>query len=393
MQGSAQELPPLFKVGNVEVRPNASYSFVYDDNIFLEHKQKSLNQNGGGGRDHDFIHTFSPGLRLLAGDTVARQSAYMAFNYQARFLRFSKNSGGDAIDQNGDLQAGVYFNRLKLDLTQTLARNSDADVRTLAANGRVRRVNYDTSLSANYEVSEKTQANLLLNQGIGDYQAPLVDSATRSAALFLDYQVLPKVKMGIGGDIGYMQIDGTPDGTAANHNPNSVYYSGLVRMDWKATEKVTIGGNMGIQHMNIQEQGASDPTSFVFAVNANWKASERTSLNLSADRRRRVSNALGAQHNEETSIAANLTQQLGDALSLTLDGGYTLSHYIATTRGAAGFIRDDRYLYVKPGLSYRFLERAQAGVFYQYRRNDANASLNVNDFVNNQIGLELSYRF
>lgn len=145
--------------------------------------------------------------------------------------------------------------------------------------------------------------------------------------------------------------------------------------------------------MNIQEQGASDPTSFVFALNANWKAAERTTLGLSADRRRRVSNALGAQQNEETSFAANLSHQLADALTLTLDGGYTLSHYIATTRGAAGFIRDDRYVYVKPGVAYRFLERAQASIYYQYRRNDANAVLNANDFVNNQIGLELSYRF
>jgi len=389
IQGSAQEAPALFKVGNVEVRPSASYSAVYDDNIFLEHRHKGLALTGRPGRDHDFIHTFSPGLRLLAGDTAQRQSAYMAFNYQARFLKFSKNSAGDAIDQNGDLQAGVYFNRLKLDLTQSLIRNSDADNRNLAANGRVRRANYDTTLNAEYEVSEKTRANLILSQQIADYQAPLVDSATRSAALFLDYQVLPKVKMGIGGDIGYIQVDGN----AVNHNPNSLYYSGLVRLNWQATEKVTIGGSTGVQHMNIQEQGASDPTSFVFSLNANWKAAERTTLGLSADRRRLVSNALGAQQNEETSFAANLSHQLADALTLTLDGGYTLSHYIATTRGAAGFIRDDRYVYVKPGVAYRFLERAQASIYYQYRRNDANAVLNANDFVNNQIGLELSYRF
>jgi len=389
IQGSAQEAPALFKVGNVEVRPSASYSAVYDDNIFLEHHQKGLALNGRPGRDHDFIHTFSPGLRLLAGDTAQRQSAYMAFNYQAQFQRFSKNTGAGAIDQNGGLEAGVYFNRLKLGLVQNMTRASAADVANLAANGRVRRANYDTTLDANYEVSEKTHANLILSQQIADYQAPLVDSATRSAALFLDYQVLPKVKMGIGGDIGYMQVDGN----AANHNPNSLYYSGLVRLNWQATEKVTIGGSTGVQHMNIQEQGAKDPTSFVFALNANWKAAERTTLGLSADRRRRVSNALGAQQNEETSFAANLSHQLADALTLTLDGGYTQSHYVATTRGAAGFIRDDQYVYVKPGLAYRFLERAQASVFYQYRRNDANAANNANDFYANQIGLELSYRF
>jgi len=78
-----------------------------------------------------------------------------------------------------------------------------------------------------------------------------------------------------------------------------------------------------------------------------------------------------------------------------LDAGYSLSHYeVATSAVAsAGTVRDDQYVYVKPALAYRFLERAQASIFYQYRRNDSNLINNNNDFYNNQIGLELSYRF
>ena len=33
---------PLFQIGGVDVRPHATYSAVYDDNIFLEHKDKVL---------------------------------------------------------------------------------------------------------------------------------------------------------------------------------------------------------------------------------------------------------------------------------------------------------------------------------------------------------------
>ncbi len=385
----AQDSAPLFKIGSVEVRPNATYSVVYDDNIFLEHKALSVGSPGRPGRDHDFVHTFSPGVRLLAGDTAGRQSGYFAVDYAARFLKFSKSSGSDAIDQTGDLQAGVVFNRLKLGLSQSLLRASDADARNVAANGRVRRVNYDTSVNASYEVSEKTSAQLTVSQSIADFAAPLVDSATRSAALFFDYQVLPKLKMGIGGDIGYMQVDGN----AVNHNPNSLYYSGLVRFDWKATEKVSIGATVGLQSMNVQEAGASDPTGMVLALNADWRAAERTTLGLRADRRRRVSNALGAQQNEETSVAVVLRQGLWDSFVLNLESGFTHAHYESVTTGVAGFIRDEGYAYIKPTLSYKFMERAQASVYYQYRRNDANLAANANDFINNQLGLELSYRF
>jgi hypothetical protein len=76
VNGSAQDAPPLFKVGSVDVRPHASYSLVYDDNIFLEHKQLAIPGRGRAGRDHDWINTFTPGLKLNAGDSTQRQSAY-----------------------------------------------------------------------------------------------------------------------------------------------------------------------------------------------------------------------------------------------------------------------------------------------------------------------------
>jgi hypothetical protein len=202
-----------------------------------------------------------------------------------------------------------------------------------------------------------------LYQDVADYAAPLVDSTDRSANLYMDYQVLPKVKMGLSGGVGYYQIEGN----ATSHNPNSVLYNGRVRLNWQATEKVTIGGSAGIQAMNIQEAAARDRVGFAFDLDANWKAT----------------------------IALQVRQGLADAFSLDLDGGYTLSHYEAATSNlaVAGSIRDDNYMFLKPAVSYRFMERAQAKVFYQYRRNDANLVSNGNDFYNTQVGLELSYRF
>ena len=82
---SAQDAAPLFKIGSVEVRPHGTYSTVYDDNIFLEHKAKTAGGRGNAGRDHDFIHTFTPGLRLNAGDAAVRQSAYFDANYEVAF--------------------------------------------------------------------------------------------------------------------------------------------------------------------------------------------------------------------------------------------------------------------------------------------------------------------
>ncbi|MFM8469199.1 MAG: outer membrane beta-barrel protein [Limisphaerales bacterium] len=385
---SAQESAPLFQIGSVNVRPHATYSVVYDDNIFLEHKSKFLGTQGQPGRDHDFVHTFTPGLKLDAGDAAARQAAYFTANYEAAFTRFTHNSGSDATDHNAMIGFGGKLNRLHVGVEQSLQSRSDADAANLAANGRVKRKTWDTKVESDYEVSEKTSVSLDLKQTVGDYKAPLFDSTDRMATLWLDYQVLPKVKMGAGAGVGYLQVDGT----AANHNANSAYYQGLVRLAWSATEKLTINASGGIEHRNIQERGAADPDGFVFGVSADWKASERTTVALSATRGRKASNAQVAQLNEETALTGSIKHSLFDRVSLSLDGGYSYSHYKATST-ASGALRDDNYFYAKPGLTYKFVERAQATLYYQYRRNDSTFADNGNDFYNNQLGLELSYRF
>ena len=389
----AQQTSPLFQIGSVDVRPHASYSLVYDDNIFLDNKDKNVLGRGNAGRDHDFIHIFTPGLRVNAGDVGQRQSAYFDANYQIAISRFTDNSGADAHDQNASVELGGKLNRLSLAAKQTLTTQSDADVANLAANGRVRRKTWITNIDTDYEISDKTSASLDLAQTIGDYSGAFSDTADRSASLWLDYQFLPKVKAGVGGTVGYLQVDGN----AVNHNPNSAYYQGKLRLAWQATEKVTINANGGYEYRNIQDLAVSDPSMFVFGLDATWKAAERTSVRLGATRGRIGNNALGSALNQQTAFTASLSQGLANNFILNLEGGYSMAEYELTTRnapvGVLAGIRDDNYAFVKPSLAYRFAERAQATVYYQYRRNDSTALANANDFYNNQLGIELSYRF
>ena len=385
---SAQDSAALFKIGSVEVRPHASYSIVYDDNIFLDHKKAPAPLGVAGnkaGRDHDWIHTITPGLRLNAGDAATRQSAYFDANYDLVLTRFTDTSGADSVDHNGSIEFGGKLNNLSLFVGQTLESRSDADASTLAANGRVKRKTWTTDVKSTYEVSEKTTAGLDLQQVIGDYSGLLSDSTERSANLYLDYQVLPKVKMGLGATLGYLDVDGAG-------NPNSSYQQGVLRLNWSATEKSSIRGEVGFEHRNIQSTGIKDPNSLVFEIGADWKASEQTTVSLNAGRGTKVSNSLGNQLNEETSVGTSIKHNLWEGLTIGLDAGYSVSDYKEASVGAVD-VRKDGYYFVKPSASYRFLERAQATVFYQYRRNASDSPNNINDFYNNQLGLELSYRF
>jgi hypothetical protein len=384
---SAQETAPLFKVGSVEVRPHASYSIVYDDNIFLEHKAKGvLPAKGNPGRDHDFFHTITPGLRLNAGDAAKRQSAYFDANYDLAITRFTDYTGSDAIDHNANVELGGKLNRLSVSVSQALRSASDADVANLAANGRTKRKTWTTDVGFEYEVSDVTTFGLDLNQELGDYEAPLVDSTDRSAGIHLDFKVLNRVKMGVGAVMGYLDVDGAG-------NPNSSYQQGLVRLAWAATEKLTVTGDAGFEHRNIQAAGIKDPNEFIFGLGVEWKAAEQTIISLNGTRGTKVSNSNGGQLNQETSLTASVKHGLWEGVSLGLGGGYSLGQYSATTVAGAVGLRDDAYVFAKPSITYKFMERAQASLFYQYRRNDSNLVDNGNDFYNNQLGLELSYRF
>ena len=57
---------------------------------------------------------------------------------------------------------------------------------------------------------------------------------------------------------------------------------------------------------------------------------------------------------------------LRGGLQFSLTGGYHVASY---TFIGGGEPRTDHYVFVRPGLFYRFTDRLQAGLTYQYRRN------------------------
>lgn len=390
---SAQELSPLFKIGSVDVRPHAAYKVIYDDNVFLEHKKSNvIGPNNDPGRDHDFIHTITPGVRLNAGDAGARETAYMNADYEAGIQKFTNHKGSDALDHNAHIELGTRLNHLKISLDQTFQLATAADVRNQPALGRVQHKTWNTKADFAYDISEKTKASLETDQSIADYSGAMTDSVDRQAHLFLDYQVLPKVSMGLGGGAGYLQAEGN---SLIGHNPNSVYWDGLARLNWAAAEKLNLSLKGGVQDRHVQERGFGDDLGFVFRAAADWKATERTTVSVSGARETRASNSIGASVSEDTGGMLTVTQALFDKLSLTLEGGYMQSHYTTTsvTPNLPGVIRNDEYYFMRGALAYKISQRARAEASYRYQRNNCDLALNVNDFYGSQIALELSYRF
>jgi hypothetical protein len=99
--------------------------------------------------------------------------------------------------------------------------------------------------------------------------------------------------------------------------------------------------------------------------------------------------ALTDQDYTITSLSAGLRQGFLAKYAATLDGGYNHLDYLARTTSIDA-TRIDDYFFVRLGLQWQATDRALAGVYYQYRKNDSNDAFS---FENNQLGVNASYRF
>jgi uncharacterized protein (PEP-CTERM system associated) len=142
-----------------------------------------------------------------------------------------------------------------------------------------------------------------------------------------------------------------------------------------------------------QFQGSStDRANLIFNAGADWKVSELTVVSLGAARGVTPSNSLGNQDVRRTSINGGLSHKIGERYTANFTTGYSLSE--AKANGATtAFAQEDNYWFFRPAVAARLMDRAAAGVYYQFRRNDSDAPNNGSDFTNHQVGLNLTYAF
>lgn len=365
---------PLFQVGAVDVRPNVGYGVSYDDNIFLTHRSAN--------KQEDILHTFSPGVSLGAGDYRGQSGSYFSANYIASLLFFQDNSGANATDHNASISLGGG-ERLSWRFDQTLVAASDADTANLAAGGRTKRRAWGSTLGAIYDVSDKTNLETSFAYILNDYaSATTFDSQRAQGKALLDYAMTAKLHYGLGGSLGYDQVDGSN---------NSVFEQVNSRAIWEISPKLAMRVGVGVEFRQFQGVDL-DRAGLIFDVGADWKISPLTVASLGAGRGVAPSNSLGNQSATRTSVTGQLGHKIGERYTATLATGYTSTD--ASANGVTAFAtQEDDYWFARPGLAAKLADRLAASAFYQFRRNDSTAAANASDFTNHQIGMNLSYTF
>jgi Putative beta-barrel porin 2 len=353
---------------------------VWDDNIFISHTN----------RVSDYYFAIEPEITIGVGDMEGRSSSYLRVDYMPSGILFVDHSDEDAFNQLIHLEGGYSTGRLHLSLFEDIALlesanlNSIVDTTGLWANtdaSAPTRVNiFNTRLRADYDLTGKVFLQGEFDSSIYFYPNH-ISSYTVSGGLYIYYNWLPKVSVGVGGTFGYDWVD--------DPTPNQPFEQVNVRLNYEATAKLGLYASAGVEFR--QFNGNRDTyTTPVFEVGATYHPFEGTNLTLAAGRTIYNSGFLANQDFANTYVVARFQQRLFQRVYFGLGAGYDNSDYFAATNGIST-PRNDDYWFIEPSVDVLITRWLSAGVYYLHRRDSS--SIDFFSFYDNQVGVRATLRF
>jgi len=208
-----------------------------------------------------------------------------------------------------------------------------------------------------------------------------ISDYTIAGGLYLNYELRPKLTVGIGGTFGYTWVDApSTDQTFEQIN---------LRLSYEVTAKLNLYASGGVEFR--QFDGNRDTyDSPVFEVGVAYRPFSGTNISLTAGRRIYPSGYVTNQDFGATYVAARFQQRLFHRFYLGLGAGYEHSNYFATDRDVNA-TRDDDYWFIEPSVDVLITRWLSAGVYYLHREDISN-----DDFFSwedNQVGVRATVRF
>ncbi len=388
--------PALVTFGPVDIHTRASASFIYDDNISLhEQKQKTggiATQRQEEPLGDDFVFTFSPGITVAKPTTLQDSRTAFSADYSPSFIFFLKNDEENSIDHAAKAEAGYAFTKLTLGLAQNFSSTAGGvvDVGT-----RVSQKNYQTSGNARYEMSEKTFLQLDGTFRLTDYET-LTDSDEWSVTPTANYQISPKVTLGLGVTYGQLSVsdqtthvvtNATRTNTVVTVKDSSQSYVGpTLRATYKTTEKTDISLSVGLEYRMYADD--SSELSPVFSLAGSYRPFDGTSFTIEGHRREQSSAVVNGANYITTGGSISVRQRLRDRLFGTFTASYDNSDY-QPVQGNVSVTRQDDYFLLRYGVEVILGRSWTIGLFHQYRE-DVSTDKSFS-FSNNQVGIQAAW--
>ena len=359
-------VPEIFRQGPLTIRPHVDYQIISGTDV----------QFGPTNRADTVIQTVSPGVLLEIGK-------HWALDYTPTFSFYSsdkfRNTVGHAVALNGSTQ----FNDWSFGLSQTFLNSTEPLTETAA---QTEQQTFGTSLSASRILNEKFSLDLGFNQRIQD-TVGFQGSRDWSVSAYVNYQFFPRLTVGLGTVLGYVNSDNSPDQTYEQLN---------TRINWRITDKVGLALTVGGEDRQFNTSGVSDSLTPTMTASLQYEPRERTQLALTASHAVSPSLFDFAPATENTSLGVSISQRLFKKFQLGLSGSYNVSDYNISIPGVIlppgySLDRKDDYYAFSARLSHPFLKRGNISIFYQYSDNKSTAAQFA--YKSTQIGCQVGYAF
>jgi hypothetical protein len=348
------------------ITPLFSAEVMYDDNIFLTNTD----------RVSDVIWTPSIGLIYELGDFRGKKENYLSFQWVGMPVIYTKNTEQNGFNQYIALSLQYRFSKLvaKLDSSYSHIRGSSRDVNTITTTQT-----FWNSLAFAYDYSEKTAFNLSFTQSTSSTENFQTTSQYHVRG-GMDYQLFPKTRVGVQGVVGLIDSSDTP---------LQYLQQLLMQVYYNPTGKLTFAFSGGVQFLEFEGTDVVkiDP---VFSLGLNYQPFPATSINLVGFRNVVGSTDLAGQDYFATGFELNVSQQFFQKLVAAVSFGYENDEYFGTTVETPTD-RVDNYVYVRPRLTYAFVDWFSVSIWYEYR--ETVSTQESSSFFNNRAGLEFLTRF
>lgn len=349
------------------IRPFIKTGVTCDDNIFITNTNRTA----------DIIYNVKGGFAFEMGDYRDLYNNYVLLEYLASGFFFTNHPAQNSLDQSYSLLAQYRITQLAIQLESSFQSLDGADRQVGAFTSRMLFFN---ALRFVYAHSEKTNIDFEINQRTSSYPQQ-ISSYTTEAQLGFDYEILPKVRVGLEGVAGINQVQ---------DSPNRLYQTlnGLVSYD--IAEKLDLNASAGIQFNQYTSGGEPMRILPVFAVGLDYQLFPKTSFSLEAYRNMQASPSLQGQDYIATGLELGITQRLAQKIALGLALGYENDTYVANMESVKAS-RVDNFYFIRPEISYSFLKYLDANLSYEYRTNES--TMQQDSWFDNQVNFELSLDF
>jgi hypothetical protein len=340
----------------------------YDDNIFIAPKKVG-----------DFVTVVSPYIDFEKGDKTAPNAAYLNLYFSPTVFLYEKNTAQDREDYNADLYAQYQWTRLTVGLEQRWQQITDADI---DIGNFAKRNIYTTNLSGNYIYNDDLIFYGTATQRITSYET---NSNVSTNEWIVDgyalYQVAPKLALGGGPKIGFIDILGAP---------NESYQDLLLHLTYNPEGKISVTFAGGMKYLQNQADAVPSHLFPIFDFSANYTPRDGTILSLSGSRDTNPSYSEVGQDILYTTFQGSIKQRCIQDVYLTLSGSYTIADY-EFGLNTIGTNRDDKYFTAFVGAEWDPRSWLKFGLNYERFQDDSN--IQQNTFKDNKISIYTSVNF